>query len=755
MKKKFLLFTALSAMTLGVSAGFIAHKVAAKRVNADETYHLVLNDEVSVGEASYQPTLTRDYGTVAVNYVRAKANDAGHVTLAPHGKIYNYTKEAGMNKGKINGIKSITATFTGTLSLQLCRDADGKIMTDKVQIPSGTKLDVEPCGASYFILTAGDTAVDVTSIDVEYSCETTRVLDLIQIGNEYTGLKGDLAYKLTRTGTSATLVTLNKEGAQDHYTGTLSVENGQLRLAITEVGNSLYFNVSEDRGTLSIDGTKGAGAAFAGLSFTEVYNVEDYERYTSTGQGYDSTHTIYQTSGLRAEYHADYYATGRPSLFGNSNWSNMGSTDYITLANTAGHNDSKCGLFKVNTNQMRYCTMDSFLARPTLIGQGSTFSFWAKGAFSSTAATTQSSNAVTLKVRLFFVDALTRCDDTVGVAQEFTIPAGSDWTQYEMPIPSGKQIYGYSFFSKTNGNYLAIDDIQVYNVNPYTEYVPPVDPGEEKIHKTFNGIGTINLSGAAASAFGSTATINLAINDSQFATAYILGKNMEDADYTIDEDRNFTMTGVVDSYSSYGITLTGVSGKFNETFTELTNVTLEGEGAGMALISNNGSITIGDNYITRMSFEGMTTAQIQATLKRQWNNGSWQNDASNTDRFTAVTTDAAEGSTSVKERGYTKFSAVLAEDISITANGLGFWVKNISSKTLKAKYFYYLGENLSNNGTYMSDVTVPANSDWTFLVCNFGQIGSTTKTIKNFRLYFELASGTGSDYILIDNICLY
>ena len=440
--------------------------------NVDVDQAFVLDSSNRVEEENYtkmNAPVVKTVSNVKINNYLAKGAEGKYAKLASTGRIYNYSSDG---NSKIPGMSAMKVTFTGgKLYLQVSRDLAGKIFTDKAEIPSGQLLDLSSMQANYFILSAGDAEVDIEKIQLVASGTERNILTVNQLGQEYTGAKGDIIYKTVIEGDDATLVTLNKE-QNDSYTAKVSVEGEQVKFTIANTGD-LYFTVNEGRTKLTVDATKGIGAGFSGLAFNEVFTVEDFEEYEDTGAGYDDVTKSYAAmTGLRAEYHADFNnseTTRTTSLLG---WKLMGSGDYLTLSKNGGRNQSKAGVFKVsNESGLRYVSMSSLYNVPKTLGKGSTFSFWAHGAVKAdgTAATT----STTIKIRVFYSNPVTSSNLGSSTTAEYTIPAGADWTEYKLALDSSKEYYGFFIYSTSKSQYLPVDDIKIYTDSPYAEYVAP------------------------------------------------------------------------------------------------------------------------------------------------------------------------------------------------------------------------------------------------------------------------------------------
>ena len=757
-RKLFLVLASLSLALAGVGV-FAAANVDANDMivaRADKIYTMTLDANNKVVGDNYLPMpVLKTIGTITVNNMLVKSSSTGgYANLAPHGAIYNY--EANNFHGRVTGIKSIKVVYSGSgLQLRVSRDLEGKIFSEKMDVTSNTEIDLSSMSPSYFYLTNGDNEIDISSIDVKYVCSERDNLTLNQIGKRYTGSKNGIIYKLDITGSSFALATLNKE-SNDNYSGTISIVEGQVKLAINGAGD-LYFNPNDGRNKLTVDSAKGIGAAFDGLSFDEVFVVDDFEGYSGTGVGYDTDHANWGTlTGLRSNYHSDYYGGSATSLFQDSGWGFMATDTYMYHSASQGHNNSAMALFRGSANGLRFTTFESMYNVPKTMGKGAKFSFWAHGALNS-AMNGNSSENVTVKVRLFFTNPILKCSDTYGEATEITIPAGSDWSQYTINLDSNKEYYGYSIYIKsTNALYVPIDDIEIYTENPYAEY--EVDYN----YQSFTGKGEITYTSTLKSLFKSDGTyIIMGISKDGFMSAYLIGQTFDGTSYEINPDtKEFTATGSLrpsETVTKYGLEVTGFTGTFNDDYTVLSNVTFIGGTA--QYIQNNGNIVISAaNLSETQEFTGATTQALQSTFKRWYMaNNSWTEDPGNGDRVTAFTTDGYNDSICMRERGHAKHSLTFASNFNPTKSyhGFGYWVKNTSSKNLKTNYYSYTSQDLTDGATWMTVQTVTKAAGWSLVVCDFKGQMAIKSGITNLRLYFEMSSGSQTDYILLDHFFFY
>lgn len=747
-RKLFLILSTFTLALAGVGA-FVASNTDIKDLmvaRADKIYTMTLDASNKVVADAYLPQLvTKQVGTVVVNNLLAKTSTSGYAKLAPHGAIYNYVAQGNYN-GRVTGIQSMKVVYSGSgLQLSVSRDLSGKIFTEKMNVTSNTEIDLSAIAPSYFYFTNGDSEIDITSIAVKYSCTERNFLNVAQLGKRYTGKIGDTIFSATINGTNIEVRTLNMAENQV-FNGTVSVEGNQVKAALN-VGN-LYFNVNEGRNTLTLDSNKGAGSNFSGLVFNEVFKVDDFENFASTGIGYDNSHANFNNmTGLRGNYHADYYSqqSSTKSLFGDKNWQIMGNDTWLYLDSTGGHNGSKAAQFRSSSNGLRYVNFESLYHVPKTMGKGTKFSFWAHGALNQNRDGNSSIDA-TVKVRLFYVNPVTGVGDNTGDATSVVIPAGSDWSQYTIDLDTSKEFYGYSFYCNTSSAvYVPIDDIEIMTENPYAKYEAPVLGGGLSYPEgTFMAeVSGYKLVIAIGNETNSLVSVKISTADAN-ATGITYNKNTKAF--------SITTTGKVGGY-----TVGTITGTYDAQNDQLVDVDCSGQ-IGMA---------VSDVTLTRpqmlLDCDG-TTAQLQAAFKRRYRSkgaSKWSEDSSNSDRIQANTSTFVAGNgMSIRPCGnsFDAYGFTLQNDLStaVSAGTVEFWVYNPCDYDITFRGYYYTSKSFGTNGQigFASADKAKAHS-WTYVSRGF-----TRSNIYNFTITVWTADQTSSATsmsarLVFDNILLY
>lgn len=374
------------AFSVGIVGAVVAVSFAAaysgnpfkKLRAADGPYELVLNNAVaeSTLTSSYQNKVTTSVTTsegndISLALVLAKSASGAYVDLAPRGMIYNFESSA----GQISGITGITVTYSsGSVSLKTSPFSldGGAFLGEAAPLTNGVEYTL-PVSAKYFQIIAGDNGALITSVVINYACDEAYTNVKVADGT-YVGKTNDVTYEMIINNGATTLRTLDAQ-VPETYTGTTTLTNDQqLSFAFTYQGNQINYvtAISANGQTLTPVSTGG----FPSITFYREYEVENFDSYTTTGQGYNSEATKTQTSGLRAAFYSDYsVASGGDSPIGDSTWALSHSDDYLLLGENQGRNNTNCAILKGSTNGLRYITMNSYYGVPQAIGKGAVLSF--------------------------------------------------------------------------------------------------------------------------------------------------------------------------------------------------------------------------------------------------------------------------------------------------------------------------------------------------------------------------------------------
>ncbi len=287
------------------------------------------------------------------------------------------------------------------------------------------------------------------------------------------------------------------------------------------------------------------------FEYDKVYNVEDFENYSATGVGYDGSHGMGTSTGLRSQFYSVYYGAGTNPLSGKG-WAIMGSSDYLTYHPNAGRNGSKTALFKSNSgNYFEYVQAKHFFGIPYAIGKGAKLSAWIHGAYADTNGTPGAAATVTLIA--YYNNMLKLGDGTTNEAATatYTINGSSDWTEYTVDLDPTKTVFAFGIHiaKATATLYLPVDDVKIYTESPYgkvdvtgislnmtsanllvgetRKLIPTVTPADatDKSFAVTNSnpdVATINASGVVTAVGLGSTTITATTNDGGFTASCVV-----------------------------------------------------------------------------------------------------------------------------------------------------------------------------------------------------------------------------------------
>ena len=447
-----------AAATIGSQTDYLKAKA--------DAYTLVLNKDNKPAEltSSYQDNFSGTVQTalgndVTLNLVKAKTASNGFAELASRGQIYNF----GATSGAVTGLTSVKITLSsGSATIRTAASSEisnnGVTLGKTISLTSGSSVTVP--ASNYFMVEAGDTGAVISSLELSYNCAATD--DVKRLNGTYTGnmTSDGYNYKLTLNDGSATLASINKDS------------NTSVNGAATLSGSTLTATFSGTTYTLTVS-ADAYSLTSSQITFYRVYDVEDFESYSTDGQGWASNRgesSQYDGTGVKGNYYCDYYGDNNiASPIGGSGWSMMGSTNYMLFSSTAGYNGSKVAAFKGNGSQLRYFQQKAYYGIPEVIGKGTTLSFFAKGAVNSTFG--ESTSDTTFKVFAYYNSKVTSSNQSTRTEKEFTIPAESGWREYTMPLDSSKNYYAFAIYTKNSTSterWTLIDNIKIYTVKPYS-----------------------------------------------------------------------------------------------------------------------------------------------------------------------------------------------------------------------------------------------------------------------------------------------
>ena len=738
-KEKILLPIGITALTLSfVVAGFASNRFSSfKKSSGLDHYTLTLDSSKAPSTLTneYQDSVsgnftTADGNSINLNFIKAKSANSGLVQLASRGMLFNYASE----NGGISGISAITVNYTGsTMSLRTSLSnalSSGTSLTNLYTISNNTRLELP--SPRYFSLLAADDGNTITSMTIEYSCEFNS--DVSRLNGQYTGSGNDgYTYSLTLNNGSATFTSLDRQDAVS-ATGTATLNDNSLQCSFTSPSafNGLTYNFTSDNQSHSLTYVSKSGTGNANapqINLYRVYKFEDFESYSSGGNGWDNSSgaTKYTATGLKGDYVCEYVNSSASSgPIGGQGWSLMGSNDYIVYNANKGRNNSKTLALKGNNNQMRFFQASGYYGIPTVIGKGNKLSFWSKGAYSDSSLTTESTYCSNIKVYAFYTQKVGASTLTQRTEQDFVIASSNEWQEYVMDLDPTKTYYSIGFYDKNKDSatrYLPLDDFSIYTESPYGKDLTETHSGNFKGQATRR-----NQSAYTVLAFlGSHNQVNFRVAGTKY-------------------DANYTCSGNSVTISTSENYIGNLTGTYDPTNNTINNCSFSGTIKNE--INNNGNITLSELEHTWHCDED--SIGLRSVFKRRYMSGSWAFDNDNDDRIVSINYASISHNRAVRRRGYSggAVSLVLANDLSspATVQNICFWVYNPSDSDIQLRNWVYKAANLGSNVEVTGNVPAAAHQ-WTFL-----SIGFTQAEIYNFQLADFTNSGVALAY---DNISIY
>lgn len=747
-KNKALLSVGISALALTfVVAGFSSSSLNNSKLNKTsglDHYTLTLdkNNAPSGLTSSFQDSVVGTYTTadgnnIKMNFVKAKSSSNNHVELGSRGMIYNYASE----QGGVSGISAITVTYSGSamgLRTSLANAlSNGAALESSYTLTSGARLELP--SPRYFSILAADGGNTITSISIEYTCEVNDTIT--RLDGEYSGTGDDgVRYSLVLNNGSVTFKSLDNRTAIT-ATGTATLNGNSLSCSFTSPSNLnglVYsFNADSQSHSLTFVSKSGTGSAdVPQISLYRVYNVEDFEDYSSRGNGWDTgsqkASSKYTVTGVRGDYICEYSGSGSTGPIGGNGWLLMGSTDYLNFSTNKGRNDSKCIAVKGNTNTMRYIQASAYYGIPRIAGKGNKLSFWSKGAFSNEAMSSASTLCSNVTVYAFYTQQVTSATFNQRTEHEFVIANNNDWTEYTMDLDPNRTYYSIGFMTKNHdgtAKYLPLDDFMIYTSSPYEMDLTETIAGNYRGYGTYSG--------------------------GQHLILLSLGSHGQSYIELAGENKSTTATYTIVNGNQIKIVTSGVRkiGTFTGNYNRLTKTITNGSFTGTITnqINNNGSITLSE--IPNSWLCDQDTASLRSTFKRRYmpSGGSWQVDNDNDDRIVSISYASISNGRAMRRRGYTggAVSIALANDISspVNAANIFFWVYNPSNTDITIRTWVYKAANYSSGVEIQGKVNVAAANKWTFI-----QIGYDKANIYNFQIADFSNSGTA---LAFANIAVY
>ena len=766
LKKFFALALGLPSMVVASAVAITSFQGASRlKRTTEDPYILTLDSSTphttltSSFQDNVEETVTTALGNEKVfNFVKARASSGNYVELAPKGMIYSF----GSENGCLTGMFEVTAVFTGasdTLRVRAgqANDLSSGITTcAPVPLTSGQPATIP--FSNYISFIAGESGNVIQSITIKYTCEETEV-PIKKLDGTYTGMGEDnFLYKMTLNNGDVTLSSMDRPTALN-LSGTATYSNSTLTCNFTSPSsyNGLIytFSVSGEFHKFSYVSKSGTGANnITVMDLYRVYDVENFQGYSETGHGWDTSTTgvdQYHTSGARNAYVCEYKKSSSDTgPVGGQGWSLMGSNDYLAFNASQGYTgvnatpSAKTVSFKCGQNEMRFFHMKAYFGMPSFIGKGSKLSFFAKGPFQTPQMELDSGFSGNMSVSVYYTTRVNGSTVNQCTTQQFYIPAESDWQEYTMDLDPNKTYYSFSITTKAVNNtgtsrYIPIDDIRIYTYSPYT----PVTYGNGTPSGNFHGHITKGNSKAVASF-----VLALSCNSSGIA-------RIDGVEYTI---RNYTYNASTRAISITTTTDTSyigtISGTYNKITDTITGVSMSGTKKNE--ISNNGSISLAHPEL-HWHCDG-DAGSLRSVFVRRYRdgNGNLASDyAYNDDNILSSTEQYVSGGRSMRVRPLsTGAGFALAHDFETprTLTNIDFWVYNPTNSSIQIRVRICKQPNFADiqaAGNLIGTWTVSAKS-WKYISNGF-----ESAPIYNFQILDFNGSNSSGVALYYDNISIH
>lgn len=324
----------------------------------------------------------------------------------------------------------------------------------------------------------------VTLTDPVYSA-----VESINLYDTYTGnlANGHIVRIDINADNSATAKVIDLEVPQE-IPGNVTIDDKVITFTSADNGATLkYVGRLTDGGKtikfISSDGSLKNAVDEMKLGAVQV--VDNYEQYATDGLAYYAGQPDPEARyGCRGAYYGEYYKGSGSTSWGGDKWSLLeGNGDQLKmkddgLAHSGGH--YLC-LKNSQYNAIRYMQWGLYDGSSEKNSfRGSKLSFWAR------------TNGLVPAFKVCFywqTSPKNATKDNRVATQTFACSAPiSDWTHYEIDLNPGLEYYGFLVFMEKNqsaDSYLYIDDVEVYEADPYATYVPPKLP--ELPYGTYTG----------------------------------------------------------------------------------------------------------------------------------------------------------------------------------------------------------------------------------------------------------------------------
>ena len=354
----------------------------------------------------------------------------------------------------------------------------------------------------------------VSFVTIDESITDVVMNEYIELADRYTGLSSTgntVRVDILDKSTGDATLTVIDERTPTVVGGTVTVDGNGFTFASGVDGKLTYVghltNGGQKINYVSSSGELNALVFEMGMDSVQV--VDNFDQYTEDGilyaVGEDNTED--KRRGCRGAYYAEYYkGTGATAPWGKGGWSLMeGDKDQLKMLSDGGHSGNNYLALKKSGagSTLRFMQWDLFKGTTDSNKfRGKTFSFWAKASVA---------DAVNhFKISFYSKNpTISTIDQYVKILDCYDTISATEWTHYTVNLDPEQVYYGYMVTVYGNDaatSRLYIDDVEVYNANPYStcvtgmslvkESTSLVVGFQEELEATFEpidaGIRTIN-----------------------------------------------------------------------------------------------------------------------------------------------------------------------------------------------------------------------------------------------------------------------
>lgn len=585
--------------------------------------------------------------------------------------------------------------------------------------------------------------------------------EAINVEKVYTFAGGDDVVRFT-TGADAKFETLTRE-QNICVPGSTSVSGNTITFTSADQGASFVYNATIKNGGKKLVTGECAGT-YAQIgstipSFDAVTVVEDFNSYPVTGkmaQQADFSDGV----GIGKAYYADYYSGSGSSPVGGTNWSLLGgdgSQMKIKNDGTKLDGTNYVCMKRGSAGAMRYMTMN--LANGTGDAheyRGSTLSFWYM----------TKTGTISAKVRAYFNTAVNPSNQGEGYKgnDSLSLTHSAEWQHVEIAIDPTIVYHGICFVLNASGSddFLYVDNIEIYNANPYAKYVAPVEPiepVEEEAIPAFSQLITTVNSNPAIITTGAEGACKLEVPAMSMKATGTYEVVENTVTFSFGDD--LTYVGTIDEATG-NVAKTSASGTYGPYFTG--NFTMG------QMLDNMESYTESGVMYSQNAGASSRSGARGAYFCDYYSGGSgspvggngWSLMGGNADQLSLVNNDGHSGTNPIKIKcssaGNMRYMTYGLYDG--TAEGhtgvhyIAMWVKNLSASSAKFKGYAYYQQTVTAstqqlNRTDIPEITLEANGEWQLIIVQL----DATKTYYGVAMFGCQAAA--ERWIAVDDICFF